>query len=133
MNWEPSAICLAKVYPLLCAGIQGQSVFDSTASICSSLYPVLFNGLMAVLTFHSVELVRKGPSEQNARVFLTPFKLLKDGSDDLFGPSGRYCFANRQLGHDFDSRIAVITDDVSMGTEGPVVQAHIFRLLIVSE
>ena len=48
-NWDTNAPLLEQVYRSLCAGKQDKC-FEFNAKLCSSLYPVLFNGLMAVLT-----------------------------------------------------------------------------------
>ena len=65
-----------------------------------------------------VELVRKARGAEMPPTFWTDPLMYQGGSDDFIGPTTRRCRADEAWGIDFEAEVAVITDDVPMGTDG---------------
>ena len=65
--------------------------------------------------------------------FWTDPLMYQGGSDDFIGPYDDIVFANDNWGIDFEAEIAVITDDVPMGTEASSAASHIRLLMLVND
>src|SRR6187399_2454796 len=64
-----------------------------------------------------VELVRKARGAEMPASFWTDPLVYQGGSDDLLGPRDDVPFGDEAWGIDLEAEIAVITDDVPMGTD----------------
>ena len=62
-----------------------------------------------------VELVRKARKAEMPKTFWTDPLVYQGGSDTFVAPRGDILMATEEWGIDFESEIAVITDDVAMG------------------
>ena len=75
-----------------------------------------------------VELVRKARGVELPANFWTDPLMYQGGSDAFLGPYEPIEVADEAYGVDFEAEVAVITDDVSMGTNSENAKNHI-RLL----
>ena len=80
-----------------------------------------------------VELVRKARGATMPESFWTDPLVYQGGSDDLLPPMSDAAFASEGWGIDLEGEIAVITDDVPMGTNAVVARAHIVLLMLVND
>ncbi len=67
------------------------------------------------------------------RSFWTDPLVYQGGSDDLLGPQDDVPVASEEFGIDLEAEIAVITDDVPMGTSPAEARAHISLLTLVND
>ena len=80
-----------------------------------------------------VELVRKARGVEMPPSFWTDPLVYQGGSDDLLGPRDDVPFASEEYGIDLEAEIAVITDDVPMGTTASEARGHILLLALVND
>ncbi|MDE2092756.1 MAG: fumarylacetoacetate hydrolase family protein [Burkholderiales bacterium] len=78
-----------------------------------------------------VELVRKARGAQVPASFYTDPLMYQGGSDDFLGPRDDIVCASTEFGIDFEAEIAVVTDDVPMGT-APDAALEGIRLLMLA-
>ena len=80
-----------------------------------------------------VELVRKARGATMPDSFWTDPLVYQGGSDDLLRPVGDAAFASEDWGIDLEGEVAVITDDVPMGTDADAARGHIKLLMLVND
>jgi len=80
-----------------------------------------------------VELVRKARGATMPESFWTDPLVYQGGSDDLLPPTADVPFANEDLGIDLEGEVAVITDDVPMGTDAKAARGHVLLLMLVND
>tara|TARA_R110002167_G_scaffold1441_25_gene6926 strand:+ start:1662 stop:2675 length:1014 start_codon:yes stop_codon:yes gene_type:complete len=131
-NWDTNAPLLEQVYRSLCAGKQDKC-FEFNAKLCSSPLPRAFQWADGSAYVNHVELVRKARGAEMPESFWTDPLMYQGGSDDFIGPYDDIVFANDNWGIDFEAEIAVITDDVPMGTEASSAASHIRLLMLVND
>jgi len=131
-NWDTKAPLLEQVYRSLCAGSQDKC-FEFNAQLCSSPLPRAFQWADGSAYVNHVELVRKARGAEMPESFWTDPLMYQGGSDDFIGPYDDIVFANDNWGIDFEAEIAVITDDVPMGTEASSAGSHIRLLMLVND
>jgi fumarylacetoacetate (FAA) hydrolase len=80
-----------------------------------------------------VELVRKARGAVMPPSFWTDPLVYQGGSDDFIPPTGDATFPSEEFGIDFEAEVAVVTDDVSMGTTAERARAHIKLVMLVND
>ena len=80
-----------------------------------------------------VELVRKARGAEMPPSFWTDPLIYQGGSDDLLGPTDDVPVPDEGYGIDLEAEVAVITDDVPMGTSPESARAHIKLLMLVND
>jgi fumarylacetoacetate (FAA) hydrolase len=80
-----------------------------------------------------VELVRKARGAQMPASFWTDPLVYQGGSDDLLGPCDDVPVPSEEFGIDLEGEVAVITDDVAMGTTHDAAREHIKLLMLVND
>ncbi len=80
-----------------------------------------------------VELVRKARGAEMPDTFWTDPLMYQGGSDTLLGPRDTIYMADEAWGLDFEAEIAVITDDVPMGSDADLAGDHIKLLMLVND
>jgi fumarylacetoacetate (FAA) hydrolase len=80
-----------------------------------------------------VELVRKARGAEMPPSFWTDPLMYQGGSDDLLGPCDDVPFPSEELGIDLEAEVAVVTDDVPMGTQPAEARNHIRLLMLVND
>jgi fumarylacetoacetate (FAA) hydrolase len=80
-----------------------------------------------------VELVRKARGAVMPPSFWTDPLVYQGGSDDFIAPTGDVAVPSEEFGIDFEGEIAVITDDVPMGTSAEDARRHIKLLVLVND
>lgn len=131
-NWQLKAPLLEKVYQLLCENDLDGS-FDFNPQQCNSPLPRAFQWADGSAYVNHVELVRKARGAEMPESFWTEPLMYQGGSDDFIGPCEDIVFASDQWGIDFEAEIAVITDDVPMGTQVASAGEHIRLLMLVND
>jgi fumarylacetoacetate (FAA) hydrolase len=59
--------------------------------------------------------------------------MYQGGSDDFIGPTDDILLASEEWGIDFEGEVAVVTDDVPMGTSADRAASHIKLLMLVND
>ncbi len=80
-----------------------------------------------------VELVRKARGAQMPESFWTDPLVYQGGSDDFLPPTADAPFASEDWGIDLEGEVAVVTDDVPMGTDPATARGHIHLLMLVND
>ena len=80
-----------------------------------------------------VELVRKARGAAMPPEFWTDPLMYQGASDHMLGACEDIVLADEGWGIDFEAEVAVITDDVPMGTEAAAAEGHIRLLLLVND
>jgi len=80
-----------------------------------------------------VELVRKARGAVMPPSFWTDPLVYQGGSDDFIPPTGDVPCPSEEFGIDFEAEVAVVTDDVAMGTGAAGARSHIQLVLLVND
>ena len=80
-----------------------------------------------------VELVRKARGAEMPPSFWTDPLMYQGGSDVLLGPRADLLHVDPDWGLDFEAEVAVITDDVPMGTSPTRARDHVRLVLLVND
>jgi fumarylacetoacetate (FAA) hydrolase len=80
-----------------------------------------------------VELVRRARGAEMPESFRADPLMYQGGSDDLLGPGDDIVCPAEKFGIDFEAEVAVITDDVPMGTPAARCGEHIRLLMLVND
>jgi fumarylacetoacetate (FAA) hydrolase len=80
-----------------------------------------------------VELVRRARGAEMPESFWTEPLMYQGGSDDLIGPCDDIVCPSEEFGIDFEAEVAVITDDVPMGTTAEQAGSHIRLLMLAND
>jgi fumarylacetoacetate (FAA) hydrolase len=80
-----------------------------------------------------VELVRKARGAEMPASFWTDPLVYQGGSDDFLGACDDVAVSSEEFGIDLEGEVAVITDDVPMGTTPHQARDHIKLLMLVND
>jgi fumarylacetoacetate (FAA) hydrolase len=80
-----------------------------------------------------VELVRKARGAEMPPSFWTDPLVYQGGSDDFLAPTADVPVPSEALGIDLEAEVAVITDDVPMGTSAADARGHIRLVMLVND
>jgi fumarylacetoacetate (FAA) hydrolase len=112
-------------------GLAGTIAFNPAE--CAAPLPRAYHWVDGSAYVNHVELVRKARGAEMPASFWTDPLVYQGGSDDLLGARDDVPFADEAWGIDLEAEIAVITDDVPMGTPGAEAGAHIKLLTLVND
>lgn len=123
---------LQELYDALNAGQMDNAVaFDQ--SKCLSPLPRAYQWADGSAYVNHVELVRKARGAEMPETFWTDPLVYQGGSDSFIAPTADIEMASEDWGIDFESEIAVITDDVPMGVSADNAGEHIKLLMLVND
>ncbi len=131
-HWDEAAPRLMRVYDLLNEGpVDGEHPFEARA--CASPLPRAYQWADGSAYVTHVELVRKARGAEMPPSFWTDPLMYQGGSDSFIGPCDPILAADESWGIDFEGEVAVITDDVPMGTDAAYAEKHIKLLMLVND
>ncbi|KTD30977.1 fumarylacetoacetate hydrolase [Legionella moravica] len=107
--------------------------FDFEPRNCTSPLPRAYQWADGSAYVNHVELVRKARGAEMPADFWTNPLMYQGGSDAFIGPRDPVIVASESYGIDFESEIAIITDDVPMGIDSKQAQQHIKLLMLVND
>lgn len=123
---------LQELYDALNAGQMDNAVaFDQ--SKCLSPLPRAYQWADGSAYVNHVELVRKARGAEMPETFWTDPLVYQGGSDSFIAPTADIEMASEDWGIDFESEIAVVTDDVPMGVSADNAGDHIKLLMLVND
>ena len=131
-NWSEVSDKLATVYQALNDGtVEHTLVFNQSS--CESPLPRAYQWADASAYVNHVELVRKARNAEMPATFWTDPLMYQGGSDAFIGPHDEIQVVSEDFGIDFESEVAVITDDIPMGTSAEEAVNHIKLLMLVND
>ncbi|MFM4808724.1 fumarylacetoacetate hydrolase family protein [Aeromonas hydrophila] len=131
-EWAELAPKLTAVYQQLNDGACADAFpFDETS--CLSPLPRAYQWADGSAYVNHVELVRKARGAEMPASFWHNPLMYQGGSDSFLPPRGSIPMGSEEWGIDFESEIAVITDDVPMGTSPQAAAGHIKLLMLVND
>ncbi|WP_139706651.1 fumarylacetoacetate hydrolase family protein [Aeromonas hydrophila] len=131
-EWAELAPKLTAVYQQLNDGACADAFpFDETA--CLSPLPRAYQWADGSAYVNHVELVRKARGAEMPESFWHDPLMYQGGSDSFLPPRGTIPMGSEEWGIDFESEIAVITDDVPMGSSPQAAAGHIKLLMLVND
>ena len=131
-SWSSAAPRLQRVYNELCTG-EAARTFPFRADECHSPLPRAYQWADGSAYLNHVELVRKARGATMPPEFLTDPLMYQGCSDAFLAPNDPIRMASEEFGIDFESELAVITDDVAMGTSADRAGKHIQLLVLVND
>ena len=100
---------------------------------CAAPLPRAYHWVDGSAYVNHVELVRKARGAEMPASFWTDPLVYQGGSDDLLGARDDVPFGDAAWGIDLEAEVAVITDDVPMGTSAGEAAAHIQLVTLVND
>ncbi|MGA0098210.1 MAG: fumarylacetoacetate hydrolase family protein [Steroidobacteraceae bacterium] len=111
--------------------VPGEIAFDPRRAMAP--LPRAFHWVDGSAYVNHVELVRKARGAEMPASFWTDPLVYQGGSDDLLGATEDAPFADEAWGIDLEAEVAVVTDDVPMGTDPQEARGHIRLLMLVND
>ena len=130
-DWKRAAPALEKLAQSLASGSAESFAFDAERALAP--LPRAHHWVDGSAYVNHVELVRKARGATLPDSFWTDPLVYQGGSDDLLPSTGDAPFASEDAGIDLEGEVAVITDDVPMGTDATAARAHIKLLMLVND
>jgi fumarylacetoacetate (FAA) hydrolase len=131
-HWQDTEKKLHKIYQQLNEGtLTDTFAFDPHQ--CTSPLPRAFQWADGSAYVNHVELVRKARGAEMPSNFWTDPLMYQGGSDAFIGPRDPILAVDEAHGIDFESEVAIITDDVPMGVDKKTAGQHIKLLMLVND
>ncbi|MDR8524379.1 MULTISPECIES: fumarylacetoacetate hydrolase family protein [Shewanella] len=130
--WDLLNPQLVELYDALNKGLLDGAV-DFDEAKCLSPLPRAYQWADGSAYVNHVELVRKARGAEMPETFWTDPLVYQGGSDCFIAPKADIPLASEEWGIDFESEIAVITDDVPMGVSADNAEKHIKLLMLVND
>jgi fumarylacetoacetate (FAA) hydrolase len=131
-DWAFVAPQLADLYQTLNEG-RARHAFAFDARQCMAPLPRAYQWADGSAYVNHVELVRRARGAEMPESFWTDPLMYQGGSDDLLGPCDDIVCPDEAHGIDFEAEVAVVTDDVPMGTAADEAGGHIRLLMLVND
>lgn len=131
-DWAFIAPQLEDLYQTLNAG-KARHAFAFEPAQCAAPLPRAFQWADGSSYVNHVELARRARNASMPDSFWHDPLMYQGGSDDFLGPCDDAAFLSTDWGIDFEAELAVITDDVPMGTAVQACEAHIRLLMLVND
>ncbi|MCY4210413.1 MAG: fumarylacetoacetate hydrolase family protein [Gammaproteobacteria bacterium] len=131
-NWAATEPALVKVFNQLQEG-DVDGAFDFDPKQVAAPLPRCYHWADGSAYVTHVELVRKARGAELPASFWTDPLMYMGASDVFLGPCDDVPVENEDWGIDFESEIAVFTDDVPAGITPEQAQAHIKLITIIND
>ena len=131
-DWPFLAPQLNDLYQTLNEG-RARHAFAFDPRQCMAPLPRAYQWADGSAYVNHVELVRKARGAEMPESFWTDPLMYQGGSDDLLGPCDDIVCASEDYGIDFEAEVAVVTDDVPMGTRAEDAGERIRLLMLVND
>lgn len=131
-DWARLAPRLAEAAAALEAGTLAEAfAFDATA--CAAPLPRSHHWVDGSAYVNHVELVRKARGAEMPESYWHDPLVYQGGSDDLLGARMPIVAVDEAHGIDLEGEVAVITDDVPIGTSAADAATHVKLLMLVND
>lgn len=132
-DWQEAEPRLRAVSDALNAGAELEKMFALDVLDLAAPLPRAYHWVDGSAYVNHVELVRKARGAQMPETFWTDPLVYQGGSDDFLGPCQDVPVPSEEFGIDLEGEVAVITDDVQMGTTHAAAGTHIKLLMLVND
>jgi fumarylacetoacetate (FAA) hydrolase len=130
-DWAARENGLRQLWQRLDLGQVEGEPFDEAE--CLSPLPRAFQWADGSAYVNHVELVRRARGAEMPESFWTDPLMYQGGSDAFFGPREPIIMTDEAWGIDFEAEVAVVTDDVPMGTLPQAAASHIKLVMLVND
>ena len=130
-DWARAKPALESLAESLDSGRAGGIAFDARDAL--SPLPRAYHWVDGSAYVNHVELVRKARGAKMPESFWTDPLVYQGGSDDFLPPTADAPFASEGWGIDLEGEVAVITDDVPMGTTAAAARERIQLVMLVND
>ncbi|MGQ0430555.1 MAG: fumarylacetoacetate hydrolase family protein [Gammaproteobacteria bacterium] len=130
-DWGRAKPALETLARELEAGLTPSQPFDPKRAL--SPLPRAYHWVDGSAYVNHVELVRKARGAEMPASFWTDPLVYQGGSDDFLPPTADAPFASEDWGIDLEGEVAVVTDDVPVGTHAAAARGHIVLLMLVND
>ena len=131
-HWSEVVDALRVIYDALCRRELNDARPFHAAQAAAPL-PRAFHWVDGSAYVNHVELVRKARGAEMPESFWTDPLVYQGGSDDLLGATDPILAVSEAQGIDLEGEVAVITDDVPLGTDAAHAAPHIVLLMLVND
>jgi fumarylacetoacetate (FAA) hydrolase len=132
-DWASLAPRLAERAASLESGFASADLLPFDPAQCAAPLPRAYHWVDGSAYVNHVELVRKARGVEMPASFWSDPLVYQGGSDDLLGARDDVPFADESWGIDLEAEVAVITDDVPLGTTAEAATGHIKLLALVND
>ena len=112
---------------------RGAGGFSFDATRVRSPLPRAYHWVDGSAYVNHVELVRKARGAEMPPSFWTDPLVYQGGSDEFLAPTADAPFPSEEFGIDLEAEVAVVTDDVAMGTDAADARRHIKLVMLVND
>ncbi|MBB1151095.1 fumarylacetoacetate hydrolase family protein [Myroides sp. NP-2] len=131
-QWETKEALLKEVYENLNAGKLSNTIDFTTAKVMAPI-PRAYHWADGSAYVTHVELVRKARNAELPESFWTDPLMYMGASDAFIGATDDIEIEKEEWGIDFESEVAVITDDVPPGVDAQTALQHIKLITILND
>jgi fumarylacetoacetate (FAA) hydrolase len=131
-DWATAAPQLAELQQSLQAGA-AHGAFDFEPRHALAPLPRAHHWVDGSAYVNHVELVRKARGAEMPQSFWTDPLVYQGGSDDLLGAMADVPLPQEDHGIDLEAEVAVVTDDVPVGTDPALARSHIRLVMLVND
>jgi fumarylacetoacetate (FAA) hydrolase len=131
-DWSFIGPQLQQLYQDLNNG-RGRRTFDFVPAHCMAPLPRAFQWADGSAYVNHVELVRKARGAELPASFWEEPLMYQGGSDDFLGPCEPIDLLHEAWGLDFESEVAVITDDIPMGATPDEAYQQVRLVMLVND
>ncbi len=130
-DWARAKPALETLARELEAGRAASLPFDASKALAP--LPRAYHWVDGSAYVNHVELVRKARGATIPESFWTDPLIYQGGSDDFLPPAADAPFGSEEWGIDLEGEVAVVTDDVPMGTDAVAARNHIALVMLVND
>ncbi len=131
-NWKTTAVLLQSVYQDLNNDKLATTIDFTTAAVMAPI-PRAYHWADGSAYVTHVELVRKARNAELPESFWTDPLMYMGASDAFIGAHDNIEIADEAWGIDFESEVAVLTDDVPAGVSAEEALSHIQLITIIND
>lgn len=134
-DWSRASAALARVSDALNAGrsVSGEAIFRFDPSAVAAPLPRAYHWVDGSAYVNHVELVRKARGAEMPSSFWTDPLVYQGGSDDFLGPCADVPVPSEEFGIDLEGEVAIVADDVPMGTKTAAALEHIKLVMLAND
>lgn len=131
-DWSRVEPALAAVYQALMAG-QRSDAFALSMDELASPFPRSYQFLDGSVYLHHMEKARKARGAEMPANYMTEPLMYQAMSDGFCGPTEPMILPTDELDADYEAEVAVVVDDVPMGTRAVDAGRHIKLLMLLND
>jgi fumarylacetoacetate (FAA) hydrolase len=137
-DWQDTHLKAERIYAELNEAVEGRrtppfEIMDFDPGCCMAPLPRAYQWADGSAYVNHVELVRRARGAEMPASFWTDPLMYQGGSDTFLGPRDAIVVADAAWGIDLEGEVAIVTDDVPMGTATEAAGDHIQLVMLVND